>query len=263
MTDRPSKTDIAPWILVNVASQAALLADLGVRLAGGQGFAVATLNLDHLVKLGRDPTFCSAYAQHSHVTADGRPVVWLSRLSGKRIGLVTGSDLVDPLAGLCARTGTRVALIGSTGPVLETAAAILSARYPGLSVAARIAPPMGFDPSSSEADALIAEVEASDAGLCLLAFGAPKQEMLAARMAGVLPAVGIVSVGAGLDFLAGTQVRAPRIMRALAAEWLWRLMQDPQRLARRYATCASVLPGLAGRALAQRCAGLVRKGNSA
>jgi exopolysaccharide biosynthesis WecB/TagA/CpsF family protein len=252
MTAQQAETDIAPWALVNVSSQDALLADLRDRLVQGAGFSIATLNLDHVVKLRRDPAFRDAYVRHSHVTADGRPIVWLSQLSGRGMALVTGSDLVDPLAGLCAESGTPLALIGSTDNVLEAAARGLAARHPGLLVATRIAPPMGFDPKSAEAEALIARIGASGAGLCLLALGAPKQEILAARIADALPGMGVVSVGAGLDFLAGTQVRAPRLMRALAAKWLWRLMHDPKRLAGRYAACAGVLPGLTGRALVRR-----------
>jgi exopolysaccharide biosynthesis WecB/TagA/CpsF family protein len=244
---------------VNAPGQAALLSDLRARLGRGEGFAVATLNLDHVVKLRRDAAFRDAYARHSHVTADGRPVVWLSRISGRDIELVTGSDLVDPLAALCAGTGTPVALVGTTDEVLETAARILAGRHPGLSVAARIAPPMGFDPAGDGAGAVIDRIGASGAGLCLLALGAPKQEILAARMSTALPRMGIVSVGAGLDFVAGTQVRAPRIVRALAAEWLWRLSRNPRRLAGRYAACAAVLPGLTGRALARRFAAAGRK----
>jgi N-acetylglucosaminyldiphosphoundecaprenol N-acetyl-beta-D-mannosaminyltransferase len=252
MSDRATQARTTPWSLVNVPSQADLLADLRDRLRQGAGFAVATLNLDHVVKLRRDPGFRTAYLHHSHVTADGRPVVWLSRLAGGGIALVTGSDLVDPLAELCADTQTPVALVGSTEAVLAAAADVLTARHPGLRVIARIAPPMGFDPDSAAAGTLIAQIEASGAGLCLLALGAPKQEILAARITATLPRMGVVSVGAGLDFLAGTQLRAPRLMRAFAAEWLWRLMRDPGRLAGRYAACAAVLPGLAGRAVAQR-----------
>ena len=64
--------------------------------------------------------------------------------------------------------------------------------------------------------------------------------------------MGFLSVGAGLDFVAGTQARAPALVRALAAEWLWRLVTDPRRLARRYASCLAILPGLAHEALSAR-----------
>lgn len=239
-------------VAVNVPSRAELLDDLETRLAQGRGFTVATLNLDHLVKLERDAAFRDAYLAQSHVTADGNPVVWLSGLAGRRIELVTGSDLVLPVVQAAARRGVPVALLGATPAVLDAAAQALCEAVPGLSVVARIAPPMGFDPLGPGVKPVIAELKASGARLCLIALGAPKQEILAARATAALPHVGFLSIGAGLDFLAGTQTRAPRWVRRIAAEWVWRLAQNPRRLARRYADCLVVLPRHAGNALRTR-----------
>ncbi|MDG4649639.1 WecB/TagA/CpsF family glycosyltransferase [Roseibacterium sp. SDUM158017] len=237
---------------ITVPSQAALLEDLRSRLVRRQGFAVATMNLDHAVKLRQDPSFRRAYAAQTHVTADGRPVVWLSRLAGRRISLVTGSDLVEPLVALCADLGVPLALLGATPETLAKAADRLRASHAGLDIPALLSPPMGFDPESAKADALIEDLGRSGTRLCLLALGAPKQEIFAARALRALPAVGFVSVGAGIDFVAGTQRRAPRLVRALALEWLWRLSNDPRRLFRRYASCVAILPALARGALSMR-----------
>ena len=68
-------------ISVTVPDQASLLSDLETRLTAREGFSVATLNLDHAIKLKRDPAFRAAYAAQTHVTADGNPVVWLLRLT--------------------------------------------------------------------------------------------------------------------------------------------------------------------------------------
>ncbi|WP_233713173.1 WecB/TagA/CpsF family glycosyltransferase [Amaricoccus solimangrovi] len=222
-----------------------LLDDVRARLRAGAGFAIATLNLDHMVKLRRIPEFTDAYRRQDLVTADGNPIVWLSWLAGRPVSLVPGSDLVEPLAALAAEEGKPVALIGSTPAALERAARHLGAAHPGLRIAACLAPGRGFDPAGAEADAMIAALGASGARMAFLALGAPKQEMFAARCREALPGVGLVSVGAGLDFLARTQRRAPAWMRRAALEWLWRVGTDPRRLARRYAECALALPGLA------------------
>lgn len=251
-------------VRVNVASRADLLADLARRFRAGEGFSVATLNLDHVVKLGRDPAFRAAYAAQTHVTADGNPVVWLARLSGQRIGLVPGSEMVEPLVQLAAGLGVPVAFLGSTEESLDLAARALEARHPGLKVVARIAPPMGFDPTGPGVQPCLDRIAASGARLCLLALGAPKQEILAARAQQALPGVGFVSIGAGLDFLSGAQMRAPWLFRVLALEWLWRLGAQPVRLARRYAACFAILPRATARALrvrmdrSQRQAGQIR-----
>lgn len=233
-------------------TQEALLGDLAARFAAGEGFAVATPNLDHVVKLGRDAAFRAAYARQTHVVADGNPIVWLQRLAARPVELVTGSDLIDPLMALAATMEVPVAFVGSRDAVLEAAAARLEAAHPGLRIVAKIAPPYGFDPTSAAADACLDQVGASGARLCLLAFGAPKQEMLAARGRDRLPGCGFVSIGAGLDFIAGAETRAPSLVRKLALEWLWRMVTDWRRLAGRYRDCALVLPGLTRAAWQQR-----------
>ncbi|WP_265501107.1 WecB/TagA/CpsF family glycosyltransferase [Paracoccus beibuensis] len=252
MIDWSARHQPGTALQVNVATLPALLADLRRHFQSGRGFALATLNLDHLVKLRSNPAFASAYRAHSHVTADGNPVVWLSRLAGRRVDLIPGSDLVGPVTRLAAETETPVALFGATEQALAAAATALCRDAPGLRIVARIAPPMGFDPAGPAADAAIRDIGASGAGLCLLALGAPKQEIFAAHAAARLPQTGFMSIGAGLDFLAGTQARAPRWVRRIAAEWLWRLASSPRRLAGRYARCFAILPGQALDALRAR-----------
>ncbi|WP_298845057.1 WecB/TagA/CpsF family glycosyltransferase [uncultured Roseobacter sp.] len=239
-------------IRVTVPSAQALLQDMQARLEEGSGFSVATLNLDHVVKLRQQPGFHAAYAQHTHITADGRPIVWLSRLAGRPVGLVPGSELIDPVCAMAARLGYPVALLGSTDATLAATARKLSDRYPGLQIVSATAPPMGFDPTGPLADDYIAEIGASGARICFLALGAPKQEIFAARAFAAQPQTGFLSIGAGLDFIAGTQKRAPALVRRFAGEWLWRLMGNPRRLARRYGACIAILPGLFMHALQSR-----------
>ena len=229
---------------VNVATRAALFQALRARFATGQGFALATLNLDHLTKLPRDAGFAAAYRAQDFIVADGRPVVWLSQLANQPVELMPGSDLILPLCELAAAHSLPVAFFGSDEGALQGAAAALRTRLPGLEICHIAAPPMGFDPESAEADTALREIAQSGARLCFLALGAPKQEILAARGRDIAPGVGFASIGAGLDFLAGRQRRAPKWMRMLALEWLWRAMQSPQRMVPRYARCFAILPRL-------------------
>lgn len=245
-------TDAPQQVSVTVSSTPALLADLAEYLTRGAGFCVATLNLDHVVKLRDSDPFRQAYASHTHVTADGRPIVWLSRLAGTPVELVPGSELVIPMTELCAKLDRPVALFGGTPESLDMAAEQLQRQFPNLQIAAKIAPPMGFDPTGAEADACIEDLRASGAALCFVALGAPKQEIFAQRAFEAVPHLGFLSIGAGLDFIAGTQRRAPAFVRAIAAEWLWRMMTNPRRLAKRYGACIAILPGLTWRAFRAR-----------
>lgn len=239
-------------IMVNTLDKASLLSTVAKRLATRQGFALATINLDHLVKLRASPAFREAYAAQDLVVADGNPIVWLSRLAQKPVSLVPGSDMVLPLARLAADAGLSIALVGSSDATLAAAAARLTQVVPGLVVGMCHAPPMGFDPESPEAAEILREMAARDIGLCFLALSAPKQEIFAARGRSLAPQVGFASVGAGLDFLSGDQTRAPRWLRKLALEWLWRALSSPRRLIPRYAACFAILPAEVRNALAQR-----------
>lgn len=226
------------------ATRADLLADVEAHLVDKRGFALATLNLDHIVKLKRDAAFRAAYLAQTHVVADGNPIVWLSEMAGRKVELIPGSDAIRPLVELAARTGRPIAFLGSTQDTLDAAGKALQALYPGLQIAAAIAPPYGFDPNGDSAAEALKQIEASGAGLCLLALGAPKQEQLAARGRELATSVGFVSIGAGLDFISGQQKRAPSWVRKLALEWLWRMLSNPARLAGRYLSCIAILPGL-------------------
>lgn len=239
-------------VVVNLPTRAALFRALRDRFAAGEGFALATLNLDHLTKLPRDPEFAAAYAAQDLVVADGRPVVWLSRLANEPVELMPGSDLILPMSELAAELSLPIALFGSSEDALAAAGEALKDRIPGLKICHQAAPPMGFGPDGPQAEAALRAIADSGARMCFLALGAPKQERLAARGRLVAPGVGFASIGAGLDFLAGRQRRAPRVMRMLALEWLWRALQSPVRMVPRYARCFAILPGLTLNALRQR-----------
>jgi len=239
-------------IVVNTPTKAALLAAVAARFAEAEGFALATLNLDHLVKLHASARFARTYAAQDIVVADGNPVVWLSRLARRPVALVPGSEMVLPLAELAAQNGVKVALFGSTEESLKASAEALKIAVQNIDISCQIAPPMGFDPESDAAAAMLAELEASGAGLVFLALGAPKQEAFAARGRSLAPSLGFASIGAGLDFLSGAQTRAPKWVQVIAMEWAWRAAQAPARLVPRYARCFLILPRLLFDALSQR-----------
>lgn len=241
-----------PQIEVNFATRASLFREIKARLQQRTGFALATLNLDHLTKLHRDKAFADAYRAHDMVIADGHPIVWLSRIARRPVDLMPGSDLILPLCTVAAEMDAPIALVGSSEDALEGAADALMQLTPGLRVAYLHAPAYGFDPNGLAADGIFDTLTQSGAALCFIALGAPKQEIFAARGRSQAPKVGFVSIGAGLDFLSGHQARAPKIMRILALEWLWRAAQNPRRMAPRYAKCFAILPGLMVQALRQR-----------
>jgi N-acetylglucosaminyldiphosphoundecaprenol N-acetyl-beta-D-mannosaminyltransferase len=222
---------------VNVSDMTHAVEAIMKRLTYPESFLVCTLNLDHLVKLRRDSELREAYARAELVTADGFPIVTLGRLQGTRLQRAAGSDLIEPLCAAAAKRRLPVFFLGSTLPVLSAAARRLVASNPGLEIAGAHAPPSNFNIRSALADEAIDLIRNSGARLCFLALGAPLQEAFALRALRETSAVAFLPIGAGLDFLAGTQIRAPQILRKMNLEWAWRLVNDPRRLWPRYVRC--------------------------
>ncbi len=222
------------------------------RAKAGRGFALFTLNLDHLVKLRTSPDFAAAYASAALVTADGWPIVWLAQRQGAHPDRASGADLVLPVCEGAAAQGSSIYFVGP-GPQAQAAALdILKARFPALTVAGSEAPKFPAAETAAELaafdlDGLADRINASGASLCFLSLGAPKQELLADALSRRCPKVGFLCVGAALDFISGTVQRAPLWMQKSKLEWFWRLLSDPRRLTARYARCGALFLGLVAR----------------
>ena len=213
-------------------------------ISRGSSFSVFTLNLDHVVKLRREPLFAQAYKRARIVLADGFPIAFAGRLQGRTVTRTAGSDLIDPLCAEASRRGISVVFFGSSFPSLAGAAKRLQALHGGLSISGVYSPPPAYDVLSAGAREGIEFIRSSGAQICLVALGAPKQELFADRCAREIQGVSFVCIGAGLDFLAGHQRRAPKICRSLGCEWVWRLLSDPRRLAERYLACLLLFPSV-------------------
>ncbi len=203
----------------------------------GEGGAIFTPNVDHVVMADRHAGLRRAYRRASLSFADGMPLVWTSRLLGKRIPeKLSGSDMIVPIAQLAAEEKWGVYLLG--GMPGEPGAAELAAQRFTETFGVRI---VGVDPSfvsldgSGATDAAVLErVRAAKPDLVFVALGAPKQELWIARcLDEIRPAVAI-GVGASLDFISGQISRAPRWVSNAGFEWAYRLAQDPRRLWKRY-----------------------------
>lgn len=198
-----------------------------------QGGSVFTPNVDHVVNVDTDDVFAAAYQRASLSVADGMPLVWASKVLGQPLPeRVAGSDLLEPTLQLAAKRGWRVFFLGAAPGVAEKAAIVAKERF-GTNVVGTDSPFVKLD-DTAQIDRIARQLADSKAEIVMMAFGAPKQELLIDRIADrVKPAV-MLGIGASLDFLAGTVKRAPAIMRSTGFEWLYRLSQEPGRLWRRY-----------------------------
>ena len=246
-------------VAINVFSMAEAVSSIVSAARSGDGFSVYTLNLDHVAQLKHHRDFRAAYRRARFVTADGFPLVILGRLAGTHIERTTGADLVEPVCKQAGRNKIPVFFFGSSNLTLHRTIRRLSERCNGLGVVGSLSPHVNFDPYSAEADQAIDRIRTSQARLCFVALGAPKQEIFAARCLDELPGVGLLCIGAALDFIAHTQDRAPAITQKIGLEWAWRMLSNPRRLGPRYARCMAVVPGLVVRSLPQIVTARIRK----
>jgi exopolysaccharide biosynthesis WecB/TagA/CpsF family protein len=214
-------------------------------------FSVCTLNLDHVVQLKARRDFRNAYQRARFVTADGFPIVVLGWLAKTPLQRTTGADLVVPVCERASQCGLPIFFLGSNDATLTESKQRLVQKFPSLDIAGTFSPGAHFDPYSPEADEAIERIRASRARLCFVALGAPRQEIFAARCLDLVPGIGLLCIGAALDFIAGTQARAPRFAQKSGLEWFWRASRNPRRLAPRYARCMAALPGLFAKTVPQ------------
>jgi N-acetylglucosaminyldiphosphoundecaprenol N-acetyl-beta-D-mannosaminyltransferase len=165
--------------------------------------------------------------------ADGAALVFGARFTGQGpIGRYPGPDLMEVSAERAASDGTSFFLLGGAPGVADALAGALVARHPGLRIAGASTPPFGAW-SDGESLAMCAAIRESRADIVWLGVSAPKQEIWAHRWREEIGRP-IVCVGAAFDFLSGNKPRAPRWMRAIGMEWLFRLVSEPRRVWKRY-----------------------------
>jgi exopolysaccharide biosynthesis WecB/TagA/CpsF family protein len=200
---------------------------------GSETYAYAvTPNVDHLIRFCDDPSFRELYRTAGFVLLDSRFLAYLLRLvAGLRLPTSPGSDVTAHLFDEVIMPDDKVVVIGGSAEQAE----ILSKRY-GLKALRHLNPPMGFINDPAAVDECLRFVEnESPFRFCLLAVGCPQQEMLAKALQSRGRARGLaLCIGASINFLTGGERRAPKWIQHAGLEWLYRLLNDPTRLARRY-----------------------------
>ncbi len=201
----------------------------------GKGHQIATVNADFVVKSLHDAALQRILQEADLATADGMPLVWSARLLGVPLKeRVTGADMVPALAARAAERDYSLYFLGAAPGVAEQAAAILCARYPKLRIVGIHAP--SAQEIQADEGKIIAACRAAKPDILLVALGNPKQEKWIYRHADALGVPVMMGVGGTFDFIAGVTKRAPTWMQQSGLEWFHRLLQEPRRLWKRYAT---------------------------
>jgi N-acetylglucosaminyldiphosphoundecaprenol N-acetyl-beta-D-mannosaminyltransferase len=182
------------------------------------------------------------------VVPDTIGIVYAARMLGLPIReRVAGIELLERVCADCANQGIKVFLLGGADGVAQSAAAALQSRYATLQI---VGTQHGYF-SDADEPAILERIRSSGTRLVLVALGFPRQELWARRHAPALGPVVCIGVGGSLDVLSGRVRRAPRLLRSLGLEWLYRLVSEPQRLGRQLALPQFAML-VAGQALRQR-----------
>lgn len=203
-------------------------------LRQGQGGWVLTVNLDILRRWAINADFRTSTQAVSLCVADGMPLIWASRVQGQPLPeRIAGSDIISNLSAAAAGSYS-IYLLGGAPGTAEKAATVLTTRYPALQVAGTVCPGLGFEHSRAAMDALRNDIASKQPDIVFVALGSPKQEVFISKLRVDFPHIWWLGIGASFSFLAGDIARAPVWMQSTGLEWLYRLGQEPGRLARRY-----------------------------
>ncbi len=167
-------------------------------------------------------------------TPDGMPLVWLSRLAGhSHVSRVYGPDLLLAEMAASVKAGHSHFFYGGQMGVADRLAETMRRRFPGVRIVGTLSPPVGTAEQLCTEEAAAAINEAGP-DIVWVGVSSPKQEFWMQGMRPRLSAPVLIGVGAAFDFHTGSVRQAPRWMQRSGLEWLFRLIQEPQRLWRRY-----------------------------
>ena len=251
MPSTPPNSDLRPIIFgmpfdaVTEAQALDRIFELAAAPQGERGCRIAvTINVDFIVNTWhacsaapRNPELAAVLRRAELSVADGMPLVWLSRLLGTPLPeRVAGSDLVPMIAERAAREGVKIYFLGGKEEYTRRAAEILRERYPGVEIVGIDSPFVKLDaPDAAELDrGICRKINDSGASILLVGFGNPKQELWLERNRNKLKCGIAIGVGGTFNFIAGAVRRAPRWMRRTGTEWIYRVIQEPGRLWKRY-----------------------------
>ena len=196
---------------------------------------VITPNVDQIVRMEWDDYFKKIVSSCELVLVDGHPIMWAAKLYGQPFKeKICGSELVPMLCETAAKKGYSVFFLGAAPGVAARAAKIMQDEYPGLKVAGTYSPPYGFEKDPEEIEHINKILYDSHADMLFVGLGVPKQDIFIYENMDKYRIPMSFSIGATIDFIAGEQPRAPKWMSSHGLEWLFRLCQDPKRLAKRY-----------------------------
>jgi N-acetylglucosaminyldiphosphoundecaprenol N-acetyl-beta-D-mannosaminyltransferase len=191
------------------------------------------VNVAKFMAMQNDTTLKKIISNCDIINVDGMPIVWASKILGNPLPCrVAGVDLFQKLVGVCAVKGYRPYFFGAQSWVVEKLVDTFKTKYPNLDIA-------GFRNGyfdKSEEEQIARDIKKSNADMLFVGFSSPMKENFLNQWMPVMQVPFCMGVGGSFDIVAGKTMRAPLWMQNAGLEWLYRILQEPERMWKRYAT---------------------------
>lgn len=230
-------------VLIDLVDRDQAMALIRSALSDAIPLAVLSANLHHIHLFADDPTWTDRTSSfdagpdelHWLTLADGMPLIRKAKkLTGRPWPRLAGSDLLEPVLSAAAELQLSVGFLGGSVETHRRLRSMLEKRMPELCVAGTWAPERCELDNAMSCSQIAREISLVRVDVLVVALGKPTQENWIAGFGDSTGATLLLPFGAALDFVAGTQMRAPRWTADFGLEWFWRLIREPRRLWRRY-----------------------------
>lgn len=195
---------------------------------------ICVTNVNSVVEAQKDPYLKQITNESDISVCDGMPLVWIGRLKGFKLReRVYGFNLMREVLGLSQKKGYSNYFYGSSESVLSNMVSRIKREYPNLRMNGYFSPPFR-ELSEIEKQKIAQDINNSKPDIVWVGLGYPKQEKWMHEFRNYLNYPVLIGVGAAFDFFSGNKKQAPIWMQNAGLEWLFRLIQEPGRLWKRY-----------------------------
>ena len=229
-----SKVNILGVPISNITNEH-LLESFTERIGQKQKTQVCITPVNSVLAAIKDPQVLSIYNASEYVLCDGTPIKWAAGfLNTPIVERITGLDLLPNLVAHCAKHDFSIFLLGASPGVGEQLKKTIHAQYPNCKVVGVYVPPFMKVFSEEENIKMIDAINAVSPDVLLVSLTAPKQDIWIAENLHRVNASIQIGIGGAFEVMAGLAKRAPKWMHTAGLEWLYRFIQEPKRLFRRY-----------------------------
>lgn len=220
---------------VNNVSMDEAIANIEKMIADKKKSYIVAVNVDVIMKIENDEYLKEITDNADMVLVDGKPLVWIAKWHKHPVkAKISGSDLVPKLCEVAANKGYSIFIIGGKDGIAEQAKERLKEKHSIINIVGTYSPPYGFENDKEELDKINSLLSGAKPDILIVCFGCPKQEKWIYENYLYYDVKVSICAGATVDFLAGNVNRAPKWMSEHGFEWLYRFIQEPKRLFKRY-----------------------------